>query len=370
MRPTTAHRIAALLLTLALRAAPAAAAAAADPDGFTEDFSVPREGFATTGKADYLVLEPNFQLVYESKPAKQGDQGPRLVTSVLPKTEVIDGVDTRVVESVEFVGEQPRRVTRLFLAIDAATNDVYCFGRAIERYDRWTVTGRGGGWRAGENGARYGLWMPGKPQAGQKYYEARAPKVAMDRAEVASLTETVRVPAARFQDCLKTVETTPVSPKRKTERLYARGVGLLTEGNFKLVRYGVGVEPRPDAEAMAAKLKQQAKDRGEPTEPLIPHDLARAALAGVGADPEAEQVWMVAINDPAMSAHQRSDLIEDLNEDGFDDPSNVRPDELPLVMSRLAIIEELAPFAMDQVNADAFAEAHKDLVNIAKKLTQ
>ena len=44
-------------------------------------------------------------------------------------------------------------------------------------------------------------------------------------------------------------------------------------------------------------------------------------------------------------------------------------DDLPLVMSRLALIEELAPDAMDEVNAAAFAEAHKDLTNIARRLT-
>jgi hypothetical protein len=369
MRPITAQRYTALgIAALLIVCVCTHSLEAADPDGFADEFSVPREALASTGKGDYLVLEPNFQLVYES--AKQGEQSVRLITSVLPKTETIDGVETRVVESVEFAGDQPRKVTRNYLAIHPATRDVYCFGRSVDRYDRWMVTGSGGGWRSGVNGARYGLWMPGKPQAGQKFYEVLAPKVAMDRAEVASLIENVRVPAARFSECLKMVETTPLSPKRKTERLYAPGVGLLMDGNFKLVRYGVGVEPLPDPEQMAAKLKQKAKDRGEPTEPLVPHDLARAALAGVGADPAAEHVWMTAINDPALSAHQRSDLIEDLNESGFEDPSHVRPDELPLVLSRLAIIEELAPFAMDDVNADAFAEAHKDLVNIASKLTQ
>jgi hypothetical protein len=33
-------------------------------------------------------------------------------------------------------------------------------------------------------------------------------------------------------------------------------------------------------------------------------------------------------------------------------------------LNRLQLIEELAPNAMDQVNADAFAEAYKDLVNM------
>jgi len=102
--------------------------------------------------------------------------------------------------------------------------------------------------------------------------------------------------------------------------------------------------------------------------PLVPLKLAREALNLVGADPIADAVWLEAINDPALTEHQRSDLIEDLNENGFANPSNVTVDELPLVLSRIDLIEQLAPDAMDQVNADAFAEAYKDLTNMVKKL--
>jgi hypothetical protein len=63
-------------------------------------------------------------------------------------------------------------------------------------------------------------------------------------------------------------------------------------------------------------------------------------------------------------AHERSDLIEDLNEDGFPDPHHVTPDDLPLIESRILLIERLAPEAMDEVNFEAFAEAYKDLVNM------
>ena len=47
---------------------------------------------------------------------------------------------------------------------------------------------------------------------------------------------------------------------------------------------------------------------------------AREALALVGADPEAEAYWVEAINDPRLSADERQNLIEDLNEDGLSDP--------------------------------------------------
>ena len=88
---------------------------------------------------------------------------------------------------------------------------------------------------------------------------------------------------------------------------------------------------------------------------------ARAALSLVGADSDAEDYWVGAINDPTLPAEERKDLIEDLNEDGLSNPDNPGMNDLPLIVSRLQLIEELMPFAMDKVNHDAFREAYKDL---------
>jgi divalent metal cation (Fe/Co/Zn/Cd) transporter len=40
-----------------------------------------------------------------------------------------------------------------------------------------------------------------------------------------------------------------------------------------------------------------------------------------------------------------------------------------LIVNRLALIEQLAPESMDDVNAAAFAEAYKDLVDMYRRLT-
>lgn len=92
---------------------------------------------------------------------------------------------------------------------------------------------------------------------------------------------------------------------------------------------------------------------------------ARFSLSLVGADTEAEAYWTAAINDPNLPANERKDLIEDLNEDGLSDAKHPGPEDLTLISNRIKLIEDLAPFAMDQVNAKAFAEAHKDLMNLA-----
>ena len=64
------------------------------------------------------------------------------------------------------------------------------------------------------------------------------------------------------------------------------------------------------------------------------------------------------------------DLIEDLNEEGFDDPKNLTAADLPMIVRRIQLIENLAPQSADEVNAAAFAEAYKDLINMYAKLTK
>jgi hypothetical protein len=126
---------------------------------------------------------------------------------------------------------------------------------------------------------------------------------------------------------------------------------------------------KPTAAASDAKpnLKPHKKSSGLGTPhppPLLVAPEARIALAFVGTDADAESVWFNAINDPFVPPNERKDLIEDLNEDGFADPHHIAPDEMPLVLSRIKLIEQLAPSAVDDTNAAAFQEAYKDLTNM------
>lgn len=107
---------------------------------------------------------------------------------------------------------------------------------------------------------------------------------------------------------------------------------------------------------------------GRTGKPELADPAAREALSLVGADPMAEAYWVEAINDSSLPAHERQDLIEDLNEEGFEDPKHPTADDLPLILSRLAIIDVLAPDAMDDVNSDAFQEAQKDLFKMAARV--
>lgn len=121
----------------------------------------------------------------------------------------------------------------------------------------------------------------------------------------------------------------------------------------------------PRAAAPAPALSEDPAALVSPREaPLDP--VARAALSMVGADPEADEYWLAAINDPSLPAEERQDLIEDLNEDGLSDPQHPTADDLPLILNRLQLIEAVKDDAMDEVNADAFLEAYNDLLNLAR----
>ena len=98
--------------------------------------------------------------------------------------------------------------------------------------------------------------------------------------------------------------------------------------------------------------------------------LARDALLFVGVDSDAEQYRALVINDPSLPPTERQDLIEDLDEEGFPESNSLTPDDLPLFLGRIALIEQHVGDAMDDVNAAAFLEARKDLWNMYARVTQ
>ena len=54
-----------------------------------------------------------------------------------------------------------------------------------------------------------------------------------------SLSEKVETPAGKFERCLKTEETSPLEPAVKEYKVYAPGIGIVQEGEAKLVKYGM-----------------------------------------------------------------------------------------------------------------------------------
>lgn len=206
-------------------AEPAAQPSAAQPPAAPATLSA-------TGRSAFFVLEPGYQLTYAA------EDGEQLVITVLDQTEQVDGVTTRVLEERETKDGALKEISRNFLAMDPATGDLYYFGEDVDDYSNGQIVGHGGAWRSGVGGAKFGLLLPGAPRVGQKHAQEVAPGVAMDQAEVSSITESVRVPAGAFTGVLAVSESSPLEPTATSRKYYAPGIGLIKDDELALVKYG------------------------------------------------------------------------------------------------------------------------------------
>jgi hypothetical protein len=199
--------------------------------GWQEKFDFSSCKWQTTGRNEYFVLEPGFQLLLEG-----GDT--RLQITVTNETKKVDGVVTRVVEEREWKNGELYEVARNYFAICEQTKDAIYFGEDVDFYENGKVVKHDGTWHAGVNGNKPGIIMPGAPKLKKKYYQEIAPGVAMDRAEIVSLTDTCKTPAGTFKQCMKVKETTAMDPKVTEYKYHAPGIGLVRDQDVRLVKHG------------------------------------------------------------------------------------------------------------------------------------
>jgi hypothetical protein len=225
-----------------------------DKLAFTRDFRIGECTFSPTGENPFFVLEPGFKLVLE------GEEGKELVhleITVLDETESVGSIQTRVVEERESKDGRLVEVSRNFFAICQETNSVFYFGEDVFICDAGLEgdlpfncpdgpVSHDGEWRAfelaedGESFNMPGIIMPGTILLGSRYFQEIAPDVAMDRAEIVGMDETVESPTLPpFVGCLKTKETTPLEPNSKGFKFYAPGIGLVKDGELVLIEYNI-----------------------------------------------------------------------------------------------------------------------------------
>jgi hypothetical protein len=196
-----------------------------------EEFDISKSKLVATGRNQYFVMEPGFQLVLEG-----GDT--KLHITVLDETKMVDGVITRVIEEKEWENGELYEISRNYFAMCEQTKDVFYFGEDVDYYENGKVVKHEGAWLAGTNGNRPGLMMPGTPKLGMKYYQEIAPGVAMDRAEVVSLDETCKTPAGTFSKCLKVKEGSAIELFASEDKYHAPGIGLIRDEDLRLIKYG------------------------------------------------------------------------------------------------------------------------------------
>ena len=200
-------------------------------DSWQKEFPISNCNLVTTGRNEYFVLEPGYQLVLEGDDTK-------LQITVLNETKTVDGVVTRVVEEREWKNGKLYEVARNYFAMCEQTKDVFYFGEDVDFYENNKIVKHDGTWHAGVNGNKAGLIMTGTPKLNMKYYQEIAPGVAMDRAEIVSLTETCKTPAGTFSNCMKVKEGSAIELAATEYKYHAPQIGLVRDEDLRLIKHG------------------------------------------------------------------------------------------------------------------------------------
>lgn len=202
---------------------------------WVDTFNTGECDFSSTGQNEYFILETGYQSVL--KGLDEDNDPVELIITILNATRTIDGVETRVMEEREIVNGELEEISWNFFAICRQTEDVYYFGEDVDIYEGGEVVSHDGAWKAGIDGARAGIMMPGTIEIGYRYYQEVAPGIAMDRAEILKDNGTLETPAGTFTSVLEIQESTPLEQDIES-KLHAPGIGIIKDEELLLTGYG------------------------------------------------------------------------------------------------------------------------------------
>lgn len=230
---------------LALALAGAALAPAAFAEDFTTDFSIEQCKFEPNGRQNpYFSLQPGDQLTLEGEDDGEEvkveitvENQTRRITFKTPKGTTMT-VQARVIVEKEWIDGELVEVSRNWFSRCRQTNDVFYFGEEVDLFEDGEVSGHGGSWEAGVNGAQPGIIIPARFLLGSRYYQEQAPGEALDRAEHVEMGLKVKAAGRTLRDCVAVSETSPLDrPGSESVKVYCPGVGLVMDGEIVLTEY-------------------------------------------------------------------------------------------------------------------------------------
>lgn len=219
----------------------AGAARADDVIPYTDTFYMEDCKLGPRGVNDYFIpLKPYQYLLLEGED-DNGEGGTETVTvyiKVLPQIRTVSGVRCAVVRESEWIDGELVEISDNYFAYCSEHQCIYYFGEDVDIYEDDVVVSHDGAWLAGQNGAKPGMNMPGKPLIGCRYVQETAEGVAMDRAEHLDNETVVYTPMGAFGMCLYTVESSPLEPGHLSFKAYAKNVGMVMDSAVRLIDYG------------------------------------------------------------------------------------------------------------------------------------
>ena len=159
----------------------------------------------------------------------------RVVTTVPGDTEMVAGVNTRVLVETESEDGEIVEISRNFVA-QAPDGTVCYFGEDVDIFEDGEIVAHDGAWRAGENGNLPGIAMPGEPEVGMVFQQEFAPGVAEDQTEILALGEEIEVPAGTFDDTL-TAEDCNALDGTIDLKVYINDIGLAIDEFAELIEF-------------------------------------------------------------------------------------------------------------------------------------
>ena len=159
----------------------------------------------------YFSLTPRKKMIYE---ADTEDGLERTEVYVTSEKKIVQGVETVVVWDRVWLDGELIEDTKDWYAQDLEGNVWYLGEDSKELLDRKIVS-YAGSWEAGINGAKPGIIMKANPKVGDSYRQEYYKGEAEDMAAVLALKESVVVPYGTLNNCLLTLETTPLEPDVK-----------------------------------------------------------------------------------------------------------------------------------------------------------
>ncbi|WUJ69128.1 hypothetical protein OG809_28960 [Kribbella soli] len=151
------------------------------------------------------------------------------VVDITPRTRVVAGVRTRVVEDRLYLDRVLAERTSDYYAQDRCGN-VWYFGEDTAELDsHGRVVSTEGSFHAGVDGAQAGVLMQARPQLGRKFRQEWYAGEAEDVFWAVERHATITVPFRTFRNALRTVETTALEPGVVDNKYYVRGIGPVAE---------------------------------------------------------------------------------------------------------------------------------------------
>jgi hypothetical protein len=186
--------------------------------------------FSATVDNPWFPLTPGTVYVYRG--VKDGKPS-RDVVTVTHRIVLIQGVPCISVEDLLYLGGHLEERTTDWYSQDRQGN-VWYFGEDTAELDEHgKVVNTEGTWRAGRNGAKPGIYLPGHPTVGQTGRQEYLKGHAEDHFEVVSLSATVKSPFVSSRKAMLTKEWTPLEPGVLDHKYYVRGIGTVLEQTVK-----------------------------------------------------------------------------------------------------------------------------------------